>query len=149
MKEESLLLNIDSKKLERLKMYITLMDEIEFNEVKHFFTEEEIELIKAEFEMFPDMEELCNKLDRIIRRREKKPSTGINSILPIEEYGPFPKEVEKVLRNNLIDNMDDLLTRNIDLNCTNTDTKEYIKFMKKFYDFSNLDNSENNLTKTK
>ena len=95
------------------------------------------------------MEELYNKLDRIIRRREKKPSTGINSILPIEEYGPFPKEVEKVLRNNLIDNMDDLLTRNIDLNCTNTDTKEYIKFMKKFYDFSNLDNSENNLTKTK
>lgn len=138
MKEESLLLNIDSKKLERLKMYITLMDEIEFNEIKHFFTEEEIELINAEFELFPDMEELNNKLDRITIRREKKPSTGINSILPIEEFGPFPKEVEKVLRNNLIDNMEDLLTRNIDLNCTNTDTKEYIKVMKKFYDFSNI-----------
>lgn len=149
MKEESLLLNIDSEKLEMLKMYIALIDEIEFNEVKHFFTEEEIELINAEFELFPDMEELYNKLDRIIRRREKKPSTGINSILPIEEFGPFPKEVEKVLRDNMIDNMDDLLTRKVNLNWKSTDTKEYIKFMKKFYDFSNINIDENNLTKTK
>ena len=97
---------------------------------------------------FKDLEGLVNKIERMQIQKEKKPSDSINAVLPIEEYGPFPLEVEKVLRENVIDNMDDLLTRKINLDKTTTDTRNYIEFMKKFYDFSSMD-KKNNLTKTK
>ena len=150
MKEYSLLNSFSSQRLELAKAYIDL---ISFGEnvssFREIFTREELELIDAEIYLNKDVSELAHKLERIQKQREKKSSNSINSIIPIEEYGPFPFEVEYVLRRNSIDNVDDLLTKRVNLNGTTTDTRNYIEFMKKFYDFSNLENNKNSLTKTK
>ncbi|MBE6157400.1 MAG: hypothetical protein E7160_01245 [Firmicutes bacterium] len=149
MKEMSLLSNFSVERLEYAKAYIELMTFGEdVTKFRNIFTDEELELIEGEIFLIKDLDGLVNKIERMQIQKEKKPSDSINAVLPIEEYGPFPLEVEKVLRENVIDNMDDLLTRKVNLTGTTTDTINYIEFMKKFYDFSSMD-KKNNLTKTK
>lgn len=152
MVEVSLLKYFSNKKLDWVQIYLVL---ISYGAVKadlfleNNFSKEDIEIIKEEVNKYKDIEELFNKIDRIKIQRKKRKKDNLNSMLPIEEFGPFPKEVEDALRENVIDNMDDLLTRKLKKDSVDSHVQEYLDFMKEWYDFSNFEKKGKQLTKRK
>ena len=152
MVEESLIKHFSNKKLDWVQIYLVL---ISYGAVKadlfldNNFEEDEVKLIKAEVNKYKDIEELFNKLDRIKIQKKKRKKDNLNSMLPIEEFGPFPKEVEDALRENVIDNMDDLLTRKLKKGSVDSHVQEYLDFMKEWYDFSRFEKDGKKLTKRK
>ncbi|MBQ2639928.1 MAG: hypothetical protein IJF92_04105 [Bacilli bacterium] len=152
MVEESLIKHFSNKKLEWVKIYLLLISYEALRAdlfLDNNFKEEEVLLIKEEVNRSRSIEELFKKLERIKIQNNKIKKDNLNSKLPIEEFGPFTKEVENILRENVIDNMDDLLNTDLKYDImTTTAAKEDIEFMKKWYDFSDHEDKVKQLTKT-
>ena len=152
MVEVSLIKYLSNKKLDWVQMYLVL---ISYGAVRadlfleNNFSEEDAKIIKEEVNKYKDLEELYDKIDRIKIQRKKRKKDNLNSMLPIEEFGPFPKEVEDALRENVIDNMDDLLTRKLKKGSVDSHIQEYLDFMKEWYDFSRFEKDGKKLTKVK
>ena len=152
MVEESLIKHFPNKKLSLVQVYLFL---IRYEALKtdvflnNYFDYEEIKLIIREVNMSDSYEDLYNKLERIKIQNDKPIKDNLNSKALIEYFGPFPKEVEDVLRENVIDNMDDLLNSKLIKGNVDSHVKEYIDFMKEWYDFSRFEKEGKQLTKCK
>ena len=150
MIERSLISEFSKEKIKRVKNYLLLIkyEALKADDyLKSYFRYDEIELILNEIVISGGAEELDRKIDRMKIQKKKKKKNNINSRFPIEEFGPFPKEVEDVLRENVIDNMDDLLNSNLTKGNVDSHVKEHINFMKEWYDFSRFEKKGKQLTK--